>query len=148
MAPEVFADDLDDDSVACDFPVDVYSYGMLLYMLFSANSAPKYATGGQPRSPQQLLMRVGRGERFEKPAKVTPFYWDLIQRCWEHDRMKRPSFPEIISLLLKSHEYAFPGTNMMELEEYEARVTSLQDAPSIVEESLTTSLTVSHHKFK
>jgi hypothetical protein len=39
-----------------------------------------------------------------------------------HDRSKRPSFLKIIEDLLASPEYAFPGTDMRELVEYEKRI--------------------------
>jgi serine/threonine protein kinase len=126
MAPEVFIGDSPDGTIAYDFPVDVYSYGVLLYTMFSADAPPKSATGQVIRNQFETLRLIASGLRYEKPAKVTPFYWELIQRCWEHDWRNRPTFTEIIALLLDSHEYAIPGTDMRELVEYEQRITSFQ----------------------
>jgi serine/threonine protein kinase len=45
MAPEVFAN----KCVAYGFRVDVYSYGMLLYMMFAADEISRFTTGAVPR---------------------------------------------------------------------------------------------------
>jgi serine/threonine protein kinase len=126
IAPEAVGDRQDDGYVASPFPVDVYSYGMLLYMMFSASPIPTFTTGRVPRSNIQLLRSVENGIRYEKPAQVTPFYWELIQRCWAQDCNARPTFPEIIEFLLETHEYAFTGTDMRTLVEYEERITTFQ----------------------
>jgi serine/threonine protein kinase len=126
MAPEVCGNERDDRSVAYDFRVGVYSYGMLLYMMFAGDQIPTFTTGVSPTSPHQLFGILGSGIRYEKPAQVTPFYWDLIQRCWAQDWNSRPTFAEIIGLLLETQEYAFPGTDMRTLVEYEERITTFQ----------------------
>jgi hypothetical protein len=99
---------------------------MLLYMLFIGGATPNFTTGVAVKSYFKLASNVINGIRFEKPAQVTPFYWDLIQRCWAQDWEKRPTFTEIIGLLLETHEYAFPGTDMRTLVEYEERITTFQ----------------------
>jgi serine/threonine protein kinase len=125
MAPEVVGEEPEDGIAAYDFPVDVYSYGILLYMMFCAGRTPRLE-GGQPaRSAQQLLTKVATGTRYQKPDGVIPFYWELIQSCWAQDWRKRPSFAQIIAQFRQSHEYAFPGTDLEALLAYEERVAPL-----------------------
>jgi serine/threonine protein kinase len=88
-APELFLDEPDDGTVAYSFPVDVYSYAMLLYMMFSPEPTPKFANGRMVRTPQMVMNGVANGLRF---------YWDLIQRCWAQVWSDRPTFPEIVSV--------------------------------------------------
>jgi serine/threonine protein kinase len=129
IAPEAFDGLQDDGDVGYTFPVDVYSYGMLLYMMFSAHQIPKFTTGVSATTSYRCFNNVRNGIRYEKPAQVTAFYWELIQRCWAQDCKERPTFPEIIELLLDTHDYAFTGTDMRALVEYEEKITSFQSEP-------------------
>jgi serine/threonine protein kinase len=119
MAPELFWDEYDDQYTNA---VDVYSYGICLYLLFTAEL--KFST--QPstwKSIQRFLLRIGKGERFERPSGVSDFLWALINRCWSGIPGNRPSAAEIVEEL-RSHrsEYAVEGTNLAELESYENRI--------------------------
>ena len=38
---------------------------------------------------------VINGKRLNRPPKATDDIWELMQRCWEQDPKKRPTFKEI-----------------------------------------------------
>ena len=134
MAPEMWVDEYDDKYTGA---VDVYSYAVFLFQMFSdsltLDDSPRPA-----RSPAQWQMRVGQGARLKRPDNVIPdFYWELITNCWNHNPDMRPKFFEILDVLQKNRaSYAFPGTDLGALEEYERRIlegVELVDRTGIVE---------------
>jgi serine/threonine-protein kinase len=135
MAPEIFGEETG-PGPAYDVRVDVYSFAMLLYMFFCPDTTLKFTPGQPPRSAQQLMMHVLSGTRFIKPDKIPDFYWELIQQCWAPAWGTRPFFPDIVNEFLRSHEYAFDGTDMKALEEYENRLISAQNIPGIAPREL------------
>jgi serine/threonine protein kinase len=120
MAPEVFGDSSPDDRH--DNKVDVYSFGVTLYQMFT-DKVELDDGKGPIRTPQTLMLRVGRGARLTRVPEISDFYWDLIQNCWDQNPERRKSFAEILEHL-RSHrsEYAFPGTDVEALERYENEV--------------------------
>lgn len=115
MAPELWS--VDGYSGA----VDVYAYAILLYTLFSNTFL--WDDGRKPQSDLHHMMRIRDGIRLQRQPEIPDFYWELIQRCWSGVPDDRPEFCEIIAWLQKDREkYAFPGTDMRQLEEYEKRV--------------------------
>jgi serine/threonine protein kinase len=116
MVPELLSDD---DTYTNK--IDVYSFGVCLYMLFrdanhfegDANPVKHYTT---------FLKRVSNRCRFVRDPTIPPFYWNLITSCWDHNPNARPSFAQIVEMLRTNKEYAFPGTDMAQLAEYEAKV--------------------------
>jgi serine/threonine protein kinase len=118
VAPETY-----DENGHYTTKVDVYSYGVMLYMLFrEANTLDDRPTE-VVKSDVQLMNRLLRGARFVRDPKIPDFYWDLIVSCWAGDPSVRPAFEQIVDMLKRNRDgYAFPGTNMAELQEYETRV--------------------------
>ena len=121
MAPELWSDDFGDQY---DNKIDVFSFAVVLRSFFTdsheLDDDPKL-----PKSPQALMMRVGRGARLARVEGIPDFYWELITSCWSQDPKKRPSFQEIVALLHENTEkYIFPGADLAAVKEYESRIIS------------------------
>ncbi|KAK8857734.1 hypothetical protein M9Y10_016142 [Tritrichomonas musculus] len=118
MAPELF---LDGDETY-DLSVDVFSYAIFLYKIFS-NKIEFEDT--RIRSSQQYMMKIGRGMRPRRPSEIPDHYWELIQKCWKHDPSERPTFEEIVNIL-KDDKYALEEygmkTDLENLHEYQERI--------------------------
>jgi serine/threonine protein kinase len=108
------------------FPVDVYSYGMIVYMMFVRKRDPTFANGEPSTGPEFKLYRlVSEGIRYVKLPEIPDFYWNLITRCWDKGEKLRPTFPEIVRALLASKAFLFPGANEAEVDAY---IQSLDEA--------------------
>ncbi|XP_032903130.1 megakaryocyte-associated tyrosine-protein kinase isoform X1 [Amblyraja radiata] len=69
---------------------DVWSYGILLWELFSYGRAP------YPKlSLTDVSERVEKGYRMESPEKCPVPVYELMRYCWEHDPGKRPTFKKL-----------------------------------------------------
>ncbi|KAH0921797.1 hypothetical protein HID58_021815 [Brassica napus] len=88
MAPEVLRNEPADEKC------DVYSYGVILWELFTLQ---------QPwgkMNPMQVVGAVGfQHRRLEIPESVDPRIADIISKCWQTDPRLRPSFAEIMTSL-------------------------------------------------
>lgn len=84
MAPESLAN-------ACfSTQSDVWSYGVLLYELFSVGQMPF-----EDVPPLSLLQYIREGHRLEQPRLCTSDVYDLMRECWYDSLAARPSFEEI-----------------------------------------------------
>ena len=101
-----------------DHKVDVYSFAVVLYQLFT--STIELDRVWRYRRVSTLLSAVSQGARLKRVATIPDFYWDLICKCWSQDPRDRPSFVEIVKYL-RAHtsEYAFEGANLSLVREYE-----------------------------
>ncbi|XP_075569966.1 LOW QUALITY PROTEIN: tyrosine-protein kinase Fes/Fps [Pelecanus crispus] len=69
---------------------DVWSFGILLWEAFSLGAVP------YPNlSNQQTREAVEQGVRLDPPEQCPEEVYRLMQRCWEYDPRKRPSFSTI-----------------------------------------------------
>jgi hypothetical protein len=118
MGPELLEED-----GTYSFPVDVYAFGILLYQFFTGDWIFE-GMETPTRTPVALGMRVARGQRFKRPSGVPDAFWNLITRCWAQDPNDRPSFEEIVKLLLESNDFIFPGTDLEKYNEYRQRITA------------------------
>ncbi|EFH66522.1 kinase family protein [Arabidopsis lyrata subsp. lyrata] len=88
MAPEVLRNEPADEKC------DVYSYGVILWELFTLQ---------QPwgkMNPMQVVGAVGfQHRRLEIPEFVDTGIADIIRKCWQTDPRLRPSFAEIMASL-------------------------------------------------
>ncbi|CAG8499147.1 3987_t:CDS:2 [Cetraspora pellucida] len=80
-----------------DMKADIYSLGMIFWELTS---------GVRPYidlRPEKIIQQISAGELVrEKTAKNTPpNYANLYERCWSHDRGKRPTTDQILEDLEK-----------------------------------------------
>ncbi|NXD83913.1 FES kinase, partial [Halcyon senegalensis] len=69
---------------------DVWSFGILLWEAFSLGAVP-YTN----LSNQQTREAVEQGVRLDPPEQCPEEVYRLMQRCWEYDPRKRPSFSAI-----------------------------------------------------
>ncbi|XP_021263363.1 tyrosine-protein kinase Fes/Fps isoform X2 [Numida meleagris] len=69
---------------------DVWSFGILMWEAFSLGAVP-YAN----LSNQQTREAVEQGVRLEPPEQCPEDVYRLMQRCWEYDPRRRPSFGAI-----------------------------------------------------
>ncbi|NXF01015.1 FES kinase, partial [Smithornis capensis] len=69
---------------------DVWSFGILLWEAFSLGAVP-YAN----LSNQQTREAVEQGVRLDPPEQCPEEVYRLMQRCWEYDPRKRPTFSTI-----------------------------------------------------
>mmetsp|Transcript_16240 Transcript_16240/g.33375 ORF Transcript_16240/g.33375 Transcript_16240/m.33375 type:complete len:1289 (+) Transcript_16240:43-3909(+) len=109
MAPEMAGvgdDDEDDEEGAIEDeesgwrtnrigkPVDVYSYGILLWTLWTQKLP---YSDLRVKNPFQLMVKVTSGFRPSLPSEMPKVLADLMQRCWAGNPKKRPTFDEIIT---------------------------------------------------
>uniref|UniRef100_A0A8C8RNE6 Tyrosine-protein kinase n=1 Tax=Pelusios castaneus TaxID=367368 RepID=A0A8C8RNE6_9SAUR len=75
---------------------DVWSYGILLWEVFSYGRAP------YPKMTlKEVAELVEKGHRMEAPEECPPFIYALMKSCWETEPGKRPSFKKITEKLQK-----------------------------------------------
>ena len=117
MAPELWADG------EPRYAADVYAYAVFLFRMFS-DSKTLCGGRGAEQNPFEWERLVHQGFRLLRPGDVIPdFYWELITYCWDQDPWRRPTFVQIVKEFRKNREsYAFPGTDLGALEEYEGRI--------------------------
>ncbi|XP_068661889.1 serine/threonine-protein kinase STY46-like isoform X2 [Aristolochia californica] len=87
MAPEVI------NHQPYDQKADVFSFSVVLWELVTAKIPYENLT------PLQAALGVRQGLRPELSNNTHPKLLDLMQRCWEGDSSKRPSFAEITTEL-------------------------------------------------
>ncbi|GMI30451.1 hypothetical protein TeGR_g14365, partial [Tetraparma gracilis] len=77
-------------------PVDVYSYGILLWTLWTQKLPYSEL---RVKNPFQLMVKVTNGFRPTVPDNMPPFLQSLMKRCWDADPNKRPPFSEALKEL-------------------------------------------------
>jgi serine/threonine protein kinase len=120
MAPEVFGV----GRPKYDLSVDVYAFGMLLYMMFAMDATPKFEDGQALRNMLELMRQVLAGVRYERLPNISDYYWGIIGGCWSQSPSDRPSFPDLVEEFRTTHEYVLDGACMSEVARYEEFVTS------------------------
>lgn len=74
---------------------DVWSYGVVLWEMATLASQPY-----QGLSNDQVLRYVIDGGMMERPENCPDRLYELMQLCWQHKPIDRPSFMELVTLLL------------------------------------------------
>nr|Q8JFR5.2 RecName: Full=Mast/stem cell growth factor receptor kita; Short=SCFR; AltName: Full=Tyrosine-protein kinase Kit; Flags: Precursor [Danio rerio]CAI11666.1 kit receptor [Danio rerio] len=74
------------------FESDVWSYGILLWEIFSLGSSPY---PGMPVDSKFYKM-IKEGYRMESPEFSPSEMYDIMHSCWDADPVKRPSFSKIV----------------------------------------------------
>ncbi|XP_048360361.1 tyrosine-protein kinase Fer-like [Sphaerodactylus townsendi] len=77
---------------------DVWSYGILLWEIFSLGSTPYHRM-----SNQQVIGQVERGFRMRAPKRCPMDIYDLMLRCWDRNPRGRPTFSAVYKELLQFH---------------------------------------------
>lgn len=96
MPPEIH-------STIYDSSVDVFSYGVLLYMLLTPNERSLRFNDPQNTSPKDrfaLADLFKKGYRPQDNNDIPPGFLELIHKCWDDNPSKRPSFGRIIEMFL------------------------------------------------
>uniref|UniRef100_A0A914DQZ0 Protein kinase domain-containing protein n=1 Tax=Acrobeloides nanus TaxID=290746 RepID=A0A914DQZ0_9BILA len=95
MAPESLK------SFEYSFKSDVWSYGIVLYELFSLGEVP-YST----IENRHLLDFLESGERLSKPIYCPEEIYQVMLKCWRLQPEERPSFREICPIFIRILENA------------------------------------------
>uniref|UniRef100_A0A3Q3BNF9 Protein kinase domain-containing protein n=1 Tax=Haplochromis burtoni TaxID=8153 RepID=A0A3Q3BNF9_HAPBU len=71
---------------------DVWSYGVLLWEIFSLGCSP------YPDLPmtQEFYSALKRGYRMSRPDHAPEDMYDVMKRCWEEKPQSRPSFSSLL----------------------------------------------------
>jgi serine/threonine protein kinase len=90
MAPEVF------EGTGYDKSIDVYAWGMVFWRLVTTRDL--YSRAAEPEMFAQFAIprHVIAGRRPNAALILDPAKRTLIQSCWSHDPMERPSFTKIL----------------------------------------------------
>uniref|UniRef100_A0A8D0BHY5 receptor protein-tyrosine kinase n=1 Tax=Salvator merianae TaxID=96440 RepID=A0A8D0BHY5_SALMN len=89
MAPESIFD------CVYTFESDVWSYGILLWELFSLGSSPY---PGMPVD-SKFYKRIKEGYRMFSPEFAPAEMYEIMKSCWDADPVKRPTFKQIVQLI-------------------------------------------------
>ncbi|XP_070553790.1 dual serine/threonine and tyrosine protein kinase-like [Ptychodera flava] len=94
MPPEVIRGEAHDKSI------DVYAFGILLWFICDGTgTCPRnYA---QIRRPMDLMFLCMDGHRPECNSKFDQSCWALMEKCWDGDASRRPTFDQIVEQLIK-----------------------------------------------
>ncbi|XP_045902877.1 KIT proto-oncogene, receptor tyrosine kinase b isoform X2 [Micropterus dolomieu] len=74
------------------FESDVWSYGILLWEIFSLGNSPY--PGMQVGSA--FYRMIQEGHRMSRPEFAPVEMYDMMLSCWNHDPLKRPSFRKLV----------------------------------------------------
>ncbi|XP_039218819.1 mast/stem cell growth factor receptor Kit [Crotalus tigris] len=77
------------------FESDVWSYGILLWELFSLGSSPY---PGMPVD-SKFYKNIKEGYRMFSPEYAPPEIFNTMKSCWDADPVKRPTFKQIVQLI-------------------------------------------------
>lgn len=100
--------------------VDVWSFGMILYLLITCNHPLK--PSGQCHNDRRRV--IDGSLRPVIPENVPEPFRQLLFRCWSADPEQRPEFAEIVRDLLNYPEPFIDGMDMEEYRAYQDRIMS------------------------
>lgn len=85
---------------------DVWSFGIMLWELFSKGTRPYFHF-----SNKEVIDKVLLGYRMDPPDECPPEISELMKRCWNEDPDNRPSFKvmKIGLVLIGQSEYIHAG---------------------------------------
>jgi len=87
MAPEIL------DSKPYSKSADVYSFGILMYELWTEKTP--YSTSGFTK-PWEIAHFVIEGKRLPIPPGMPESYAKVMEKCWDGNPAKRPTFDEVV----------------------------------------------------
>ncbi|KAI6228751.1 Tyrosine-protein kinase receptor [Aphelenchoides fujianensis] len=87
MPPESFLDGMFNNKT------DVWSYGVLLWEIFTMGYAPY-----QHRTNQEVMEMVAAGARLDVPVGTPQELYNIMLRCWSTNPEYRPTFEELVSI--------------------------------------------------
>ncbi|XP_046543057.1 tyrosine-protein kinase JAK2-like [Haliotis rubra] len=79
---------------------DVWSYGILLWEIFSLGKKPHLVESDEKIIMQNLFLSMQKHKRLEEPAHcVDGFYQLMKDKCWQFEADLRPDFDEIVKMV-------------------------------------------------
>ncbi|KAJ8048433.1 Myoblast growth factor receptor egl-15 [Holothuria leucospilota] len=75
----------------CSSDADIWSYGVVLYEVFTLGGTPYPGIEGRFLVPQ-----LKKGYRMEQPAHCPDYVYEIMQRCWQEEPSERIKFQEIV----------------------------------------------------
>lgn len=96
---------------------DIYSFGFLLLNIFS-----KPDDYNRILSSKELFDKIRSGLRPKIPQYIPPEIKDLIEKCWDHDPLIRPTCSEIISMFSESVSL-IQGIDLVKLQLFREMIT-------------------------
>ncbi|CAJ0954322.1 unnamed protein product, partial [Mesorhabditis belari] len=124
MAPESLS------TFEYSFKSDVWSYGILLWELFSLGEVP---FGGVQTT--DLLIYIRAGNRPDRPSFCTDEVWRLIMTCWHLEADRRPSFTElgrefgkILEIATENYGYLIPTSQRISRDSRESQMSRMTTA--------------------
>ncbi|KAJ8048438.1 Proto-oncogene tyrosine-protein kinase receptor Ret [Holothuria leucospilota] len=75
----------------CSSDADVWSYGVVLYEIYTLGGTPYPGMEGR-----FLVPMLKRGYRMEQPGHCPDYVYEVMQRCWQEDPHERIKFQEIV----------------------------------------------------
>lgn len=105
MAPELL-----NESGKYTEKVDVYAFGVVAFFVLTNGDFPKIS-----------VIEIGNGKMAKIPESVNEISKNLIKKCWARVPDDRPSFDEIVELILKNNFGLINGINQSDIHllEYE-----------------------------
>lgn len=74
---------------------DVWSFGVLLWEIFSLGASPYPGV----QINEEFCQRLKEGTRMRAPELATPAIRSVMLSCWSGDPKERPAFPELVEIL-------------------------------------------------
>ncbi|KAM6986621.1 platelet-derived growth factor receptor beta-like [Aplochiton taeniatus] len=108
---------------------DVWSYGILLWEIFSLGGTP------YPDIPmnEQFYNALKKGYRMPRPSHATDEIYEIMSKCWEERFEKRPSFSSLVqsvgSMLLDTYKKKYIQMNESFLRSDHPAVTRTRPRP-------------------
>uniref|UniRef100_A0A803WF21 receptor protein-tyrosine kinase n=1 Tax=Ficedula albicollis TaxID=59894 RepID=A0A803WF21_FICAL len=114
------------------FESDVWSYGILLWELFSLGSSP------YPGIPvdSKFYKMIKEGYRMFSPECAPPEMYDIMKSCWDADPLQRPTFKQIVQMIeqqLSDNVYAnfsTPPSSQGNAPDHSVRINSVGSSAS------------------
>ena len=94
ISPEIY------QNVEYNIESDVYAFAFIMYEIIT-NEQPF----AECKSVEEIKTKVINGIRPKFPYPISDAYQDLIERCWNQDPSKRPTFDEIVDELQNDPSY-------------------------------------------
>ena len=125
MAPELYNNSVKSKELIQQQRADVYSFAMVSYSILTS----LIPFGADVNTPSAVMKLVNSDKKPQFPSYVPQNIIDLLSRCWNNDPTLRPSFKEIIGILL-SNNTALPETDMDAFGAYVKKVMPSRRAPT------------------
>ncbi|KAH7699313.1 Protein F09A5.2, partial [Aphelenchoides avenae] len=89
---------------------DVWSFGVLLYEVFSAGNMPYPVV-----HPSEMLAHLEEGERLERPEHASDQMYGIMRQCWSLEPAERPSFSRLRSDIQAILEATMPSYGYLQV---------------------------------